>query len=158
MRLKRAADKAAGKTAAKPLPETPSDPAQALCEWAKKSLKVPPGHPREGRPFEIPAYGEAFLRDAMADDCREALLCLGRKNAKSAIVAVLVLGYLAGPLKRAGFRAGVASISKEKAGELTGANRSDSDGFQRPQAASFLAAFRTGDYLRAWRLCRYSQC
>ncbi len=51
---------------------------------------------------------------------REALLTCGRKNAKSAIVAVLLLGFLAddGPLRRQGFRAGVASVSKEKATEL----------------------------------------
>ena len=51
---------------------------------------------------------------------REALLTCGRKNAKSAIVTVLLLGFLAddGPLRRQGFRAGVASVSKEKATEL----------------------------------------
>ena len=66
----------------------------------------------------IPEYGRLFLRDALAAGTHEALLCLGRKNAKSAIVAVLVLAYLAGPLKRAGWRSGVCSISREKAHEL----------------------------------------
>ena len=123
MRAKRAADKAAkaaGKTAAKPLPKTPSDKAGAICEWAKKSLKVPPGHPKEGGPLVIPEYGRLFLQDALADDCHEAALVISRKNAKSAIVAVLLLAYLVGPLRRAGFRAGVASISREKANELRG--------------------------------------
>ena len=120
MRAKRAAAKAAGKTAAKPAPKTPADLAGALCEWAKKSLKVPPGHPKEGEPLVIPEYGRVFLADALASGTHEALLCLGRKNAKSAIVAVLLLAYLVGPLRRAGFRAGVASISKEKANELRG--------------------------------------
>ena len=119
MRAKRAAAKSAGKkTAAKPAPKTPSDKASAIAAWARDKLKVPPGHPREGRPFEIPEYGLEFLRDALADDCHEAALVIARKNAKSAIVAVLLLGFLAGPLRRAGFRAGVASISREKAGEL----------------------------------------
>ena len=124
MRAKRAAAKAAkvaGKAASvKPLPETPSDLADAICQWAKKFLKVPPGHPKEGGPLMVPAYGQRFLTDALAETTHEALLCLGRKNAKSAIVAVLLLAYLVGPLRRAGFRAGVASISKEKAGELRG--------------------------------------
>ena len=66
----------------------------------------------------IPEYGGKFLQDALAETTSEALLCLGRKNAKSAIVAVLVLAYLAGPLKRAGWRSGVCSISREKAHEL----------------------------------------
>ena len=68
----------------------------------------------------IPDYGEKFIRSALAPGTHEALLCLGRKNAKSAIVAVLVLAYLVGPLRRAGWRAGVSSISREKAGELRG--------------------------------------
>ena len=68
----------------------------------------------------IPEYGRLFLQDALADDCHEAALVISRKNAKSAIVAVLLLAYLAGPLRRAGFRAGVASISREKANELRG--------------------------------------
>ena len=118
MRAKRAAAKLAGKTAVEPLPETPSDLAGALCQWSRECLKVPAGHPREGDPLVIPEYGRLFLRDALAAGTHEGLLCLGRKNAKSAIVAVVLLAYMVGPMKRAGFRAGVASLSKEKAGEL----------------------------------------
>ena len=118
MRAKRAAAKAAGKTAVKPLPKTPTDKAAAICEWARKSLKVPPGHPKEGGPLVIPEYGRLFLQDALADDCHEAALVISRKNAKSAIVAVLILSYLVGPMRRAGWRCGVCSISREKAGEL----------------------------------------
>ena len=43
---------------------------------------------------------------------------MGRKNAKSAIVAVLTLGLLAGPLRRPGLRIGTVSVTREKAGEL----------------------------------------
>ena len=120
MRAKRAAAKAAGKTAVKPLPKTPRDKASAIVAWAKKSLKVPPGHPKEGGPLVVPEYGVKFLRDALADDCHEAALVISRKNAKSAIVAVLILSYLVGPMRRAGWRCGVCSISREKAGELRG--------------------------------------
>ena len=94
------------------------DPAGAVSEWARRCLVVPPGHPREAQAFEIPEYLAAFFADALADDCREGLICLGRKNAKSAGVAVLLLAFLAGPLRRAGWRAGVCSISREKASEL----------------------------------------
>ena len=118
MRAKRAAAKLT-RPEKRPLPEAPSDKAEAIFEWARDKLIVPPGHPKkEGSPMVIPEYGRLFLRDALAAETHEALLCLGRKNAKSAIVAVLVLAYLAGPLKHDGFRAGVASISKEKAHEL----------------------------------------
>ena len=94
------------------------DPAGAVSEWARRCLVVPPGHPKAGEPFELPPYLESFFRDALADDCREGLNCLGRKNAKSAGVAVLLLAFLVGPLRREGWRAGVCSISREKASEL----------------------------------------
>ena len=94
----------------------PSDPIGALAQWSREALRVPPGHPLAGQPLCLPDYGEAFLRDALT--ARESLLCLGRKNAKSAIVAVFLLARLVGPLAFNGYRAGVASVSREKAGEL----------------------------------------
>ena len=48
----------------------------------------------------------------------EAALSTARKNAKSAIAAVLALGYLVGPLRRPGWRGAVASLDKGKASEL----------------------------------------
>ena len=93
-----------------------ADPIGELVTWSRQTLRVPAGHPLAGQPLTLPDYGEAFLRDALT--ARESLLCLGRKNAKSAIVAVYLLGRLAGPLRVPGYRAGVASVSKEKAGEL----------------------------------------
>ena len=64
----------------------------------------------------LPTYGVSFVRDALTH--RESLLCLARKNAKSAIAAVLALGLLVGPLRRPGLRVGTCSISREKAAEL----------------------------------------
>ena len=98
----------------------PADPAAAVCEWAAKRLRIPPGHPNEGQRFIVPDYGAAFLADVYDPEILEALLCLARKNAKSAIVAAMLLSHLAsdGPLRKRGFRAGVCSISKIKAGEL----------------------------------------
>ena len=92
------------------------DPAAAVAEWASSTLIVPPGHPRAGEPMALPDYGVEFIRDALSH--RESLLCVGRKNAKSAIVAILLLAHLAGPLRRLGWRAGVVSIDRAKAGEL----------------------------------------
>ena len=94
----------------------PEDPAQALADWSKSCLKVPPGHPLAGQPMELPDYGVAFLRDAM--NHRESLLCISRKCAKSAIIAVYLLARLVGPLRVRGWRGGVVSVTKEKAGEL----------------------------------------
>ena len=100
------------------LPPLPADPAQALADWSRDRLKIPAGHPRAGQPMELPPFGVEFLRDALASDCREALLSVARKNAKSAIVAVYILGALVGPLRQRGYRAGVCSVTKEKAAEL----------------------------------------
>ena len=112
----RARKKAAKVETAPAVVPLPADPIGALVQWSRQVLRVPPGHPRAGAPLVLPEYGEAFLRDALT--ARESLLCLGRKNAKSAIVAVFLLGRLAGPIAFPGYRAGVASVNKEKAGEL----------------------------------------
>ena len=94
----------------------PADPVGALAEWAASTLIVPPGHPLAGQPMALPEFGRAFLADSF--EAHESALCMGRKNAKSAICAVLALGYLVGPLRQPGWRGAIASISKEKASEL----------------------------------------
>ena len=100
------------------IPTWPSDPAVALAAWSRDVLRVPAGHPRAGEPLTLPDYGLDFIQDALTH--RESLLCIGRKNGKSAIVAAYLLARLVGPLRTAGYRAGVCSVSKEKAGELKG--------------------------------------
>ena len=99
-------------------PKMPSDPAEAVARWSAECLRVPPGHRREGEPMILPSFGVEFLRGCFRPGVREGLLCIARKNAKSAIIAVWLLAHLAGPLRRFGWRAGVASVSKAKAGEL----------------------------------------
>ena len=100
----------------------PADQAGALCEWSRAKLVIPPGHLHEGQAFDIPDYGQRFIQDALADKCRDSLFCCGRKNSKTGISAVIVLGHLGtGPLARPGFRAGCASTSRLKAGELKSA-------------------------------------
>ena len=79
-------------------------------------LKVPPGHSLAGQPLVLPAYGVSFIRDALTH--RESFLCIGRKNGKSEIIAVYLLARLVGPLRTAGYRAGLASLNREKAGEV----------------------------------------
>ena len=95
---------------------SPADQARALSKWSREFLSVPPGHPLAGSPMTLPDFAISFLEGAL--EARESLLCIARKNAKSAIVAVYLLGRLVGPLRYAGYRAGVCSVSKEKAAEL----------------------------------------
>ena len=66
----------------------------------------------------LPPWAVEFLRGALAAPGHKALLCCGRKNAKSAITAVLMLGYLVGPLRAADWKGAVASINRTKAGLL----------------------------------------
>ena len=95
---------------------TPPDPVGALSRWAADRLVIPAGHPLAGGPMALPGFAERFL--AAGWDSHESALAVGRKNGKSAIVAVLALGHLCGPLRQPGWRGAVASVSKEKAAEL----------------------------------------
>ena len=92
------------------------DPVGALATWAAATLVVPPGHPLSGRPMALPPFAVAWLRGAW--DAHESALSTARKNAKSAIAAIVCLGYLCGPLRRPGWRGAVASLDKGKAAEL----------------------------------------
>ena len=93
-----------------------ADPVGVLATWASETLIVPPGHPLSGRPMVLPPFAVAWLREAW--DAHESALSTARKNAKSAIAAILALGYLCGPLRRPGWRGAVASLDKNKAAEL----------------------------------------
>ena len=101
-----------------PRPRPTDDPAAALARWARRALKVPPGHPAAGRPMALPPWAVEFLRGALAAPGHKAALVCARKNAKSAICAVLALGYLVGPLRTAGWRGAVASLNRTKAALL----------------------------------------
>ena len=85
-------------------------------QWSRDVLRVPAGHPAAGESMELPEYAVRFLRDGW--NAHESACCVARKNAKSAALAVLVLGYLCGPLRTPGWRGAVASLTVAKADEL----------------------------------------
>ena len=64
----------------------------------------------------LPEFAISWLRESW--NAHESALSTARKNAKSAIAAIVCLAYLVGPLRRPGWRGAIASITKEKAGEL----------------------------------------
>ncbi len=104
--------------AVRPKPQ-PLEVGLALAKWCRDTLKVPPGHANAGQPLVIPPYGIDFIRDAL--HARESLLCIARKNAKSAIIAAFLLARLCSGLPGLhirGYRGGVTSVTKEKANEL----------------------------------------
>ena len=114
-RARQRAAKAQAPVVALPGP-APVDPVGELARWARETLVVPPGHPLAGQAMALPGFAEGFLRAGWG--AHESALCIARKNAKSAICAILALGHLVGPLRVPGWRGAIASVSKEKAGEL----------------------------------------
>ena len=90
--------------------------AAAVAKWAAERLRVPAGHPAAGQPIVLAPFQIAIVDDALTH--RETLACMARKNAKSATIAVLALAHLVGPLRAAGWRMGILSINRSKAGEL----------------------------------------
>ena len=113
-----AQDRAEGMARAAQVRQPPGDPAQVLARWCAERLVVPPGHALAGQPMALPIFALDWLAEALAPDAKKSLLSVARKNAKSAIIATYLLCRLAGPLAYPGYRAGVCSVSKPKAGEL----------------------------------------
>ena len=64
----------------------------------------------------LPDFAVKWLTESW--DAHESALSTARKNSKSAIAAVVCLAYLCGPLRRPGWRGAIASLDKNKAGEL----------------------------------------
>ena len=89
-----------------------ADPVSALVDWSREKLIVPPGHPLAGQPMTLPAFATDFLRSGW--DSHESALTCGRKNAKSAILGVLGLGFLVGPLRRPGFPHGKSPACQKR--------------------------------------------
>ena len=116
----------------------PDDPAGAVAEWSRDKLLVPAGHPLAGSPLVLPDFGVEFLRDVFSH--RESLMCIARKNAKSAIVAVLLLAHLVGPLRRAGWRAGVGSDQPLQGGR---AGSADAEQITEASGLAGLKFYRT---------------
>ena len=94
----------------------PSDPVGELVAWSRETLRVPTGHPLAGKPMELPDFAVDFLRAGWT--AHESAMAISRKNSKSAVAAVVALGYLCGPLRQPGWRGAICSVSKEKANEL----------------------------------------
>ena len=110
------------------MPATPSAQVKALADWSAAKLKIPPGHPNAGSPLILPDFAQAFLVDALSN--RWSLLCMARKNAKSAICAVLALGYLVGAAALAWLARGGCQLVERKSKRTAGPVRSDCKGEQ----------------------------
>ena len=73
----------------------------------------------QGQRFQLHDFQTDWLRAALFSEAvRSAYLCISRKNAKTALIAIILLCYLCGPLNAENWRAIVASCDKDKADEL----------------------------------------
>lgn len=99
------------------LPQGVDSLTDALIDWAQDKLIVPDG-PLAGQRFQVAPLQERFLRGALSPQIREAGLSIARKNGKSALCALLILGYLDGPLNTPNWRAGVTSLTVTLSVEL----------------------------------------
>ena len=68
--------------------------------------------------MELPKFAVDFLRECLKPDCKTGYLLVARKNSKSSSLAAFILAHIAdgAPLRRAGFRCAVVSITKPKSG------------------------------------------
>ena len=73
-------------------PELPANPGQAIQDWCRDRLRVPWGHPNEGKPLALPDYGQRFIQDIFDPQFTEVSMLISRKSAKTTICAVSGLG------------------------------------------------------------------
>ena len=102
-----------------PMPELPPPGHEwrAIANWSESVLRVPSG-PLQNKPMRLDPWQIDFLKGALHPNTREAGLSVARKNGKSGLVAVILLAYLCGPLRKAGFRGIVTSLTGRLAVEL----------------------------------------
>ena len=92
-----------------------ADPVGELATWATDTLIIPPGiHSPAGRWCSQTSRWRGCGRRGTRMKARSARR--GKREVR--IAAILALGYLVGPLRRPGWRGAIASLDKNKAGEL----------------------------------------
>ena len=79
-------------------------------------IRVPEGR-AVGQPMKLMDFHKAFLRHVFDNPVgtRRAILSTGRKNAKSSLVAALLLAYVIGPLAAQNSQVFSAALSREQA-------------------------------------------
>ena len=90
-----------------------------VADWIEKHLRIPEGK-FVGKPVKLTAHQKTWLRQIYDEDTRTFILSMGRKNAKTAFSAMLLLAHLCGPKAKANSELFSAAQSRDQAGILFG--------------------------------------
>jgi phage terminase large subunit-like protein len=90
--------------------------AEKVMQWAERHIRVPEGQ-LVGQPLRIAEFQERFLRAVFDNPAgtRLAVLSMGRKNAKSTTVAIILLAFLCGPVAHANSEISSGAMSRDQA-------------------------------------------
>ena len=90
-----------------------------IADWIEKHLRLPEGK-FVGKPVKLTPKQKTWLRQIYDDDTRTFILSMGRKNAKTAFAAMLLLVHLCGPKAQANSELFSDAQSRDQAGILFG--------------------------------------
>lgn len=92
---------------------------EAVIAFIERYLRVPEGS-QVGRPVKLRDWQKLILQDIYDTPTRQAIISLGRKNGKTALVAMIVLAHLVGPEARRNAQIYSAAQSRDQAGIVFG--------------------------------------
>ena len=90
-----------------------------IIRFIETYLLVPEGG-NVGRPVKLREWQKRILKDIYDTKTRQAIISLGRKNGKTALVAMIVLAHLVGPAWRQNAQIYSAAQSRDQAGIVFG--------------------------------------
>lgn len=93
--------------------------AELAMRFVEAALKIPDG-PHVGEPMTLDAFQEALFYQVIDTGIWQLLLSMGRKNAKTATTAALLLAYVVGPLGRQNDELASAANSRDQAAHIFG--------------------------------------
>lgn len=87
---------------------------QEVIDWIHEFCLVPDGK-FVGQPIRLRDWQQKIIKGIYDNDTRRAIVSVGRKNAKTALSALLLLAHLAGPRRRENAELYSTALSREQA-------------------------------------------
>lgn len=94
----------------------PRTDGEQVIKWASENLVVPDGQ-LAGQPLRLDVFQKAFIIAIFdnPEETRRAILSIARRNGKSFVIAVILLAFLVGPMKRQNTVIASAANSRDQA-------------------------------------------